>query len=569
MIGELTNRAMRRFVPTVMLAAVLTGLNAVKPLHVDDPTYSYYACRIAHHPLDPYGFSILYFNDPLPALHVLAPPLLPAWWALAIRLFGERPLLWKLWLFPFALLFAASLASLLRRFAPSLASSLLIMLVLSPVFLPGLNMMIDVPALALSLAALALFFCACDRNSLRFSVLAGSIAGLAMQTKYTGFLAPPVLLAYALLHGRMRLGLAAAAAAVCLFSAWELALVWRYGESHFLYHSSQNPFNFLYKIGLIISLFPTLGAVDLSLLLLALTLGRVPRRWLLAAALLAALPYLLLFWTDPVVLDLGYDYLHLTGLLFAINGAVLLLCLAWVSWRLLRPVQGQPIVCPFSAQGRVAWFLVLWVAFELTGYVVLSPFPAVRRIMGLTVAAVILLGYFGEQMSSEPLRRKRLYGVVVATVFLGFGYFSVDYLEARAEQQAAYEAAQRIREQDPQADIWYAGYWGFQYYAEEVGMKQAVPLMNANDAAAQRMPPTQFHRGDWLVIPGDPIPRQELDLDRPELELKDHFYLTDAIPIRTLIYYYGGWPPLRRSEGSRIDVDLFRIKSDFIARLTP
>lgn len=216
---------MKTFVPIVTLAALLTGLNAVKPLHVDDTTYYFDAAQIAAHPLDPYGHVLLYFSDPLPALHVLAPPVLPYWWATALRLFGERPLLWKLWLFPFALLFTASLAGLLRRFAPTTATPLLIALVLSPVFLPSLNLMIDIPALALSLAALALFMRACDGDSPALAVLAGLTAGMAMQTKYTALLAPPIMLIYALHRGKLRLGLAAALAAGLLFAAWETALV--------------------------------------------------------------------------------------------------------------------------------------------------------------------------------------------------------------------------------------------------------------------------------------------------------------------------------------------------------
>lgn len=560
---------MKTVLPIVLLAIVLTGLNALKPLHVDDTTYCFNAHQIAAHPFDPYGYNILYFSDPLPALHVLAPPVQPAWWALGIRLFGERPVLWKVWMFPFALIFVASLASLLRRFAPSSATSLLILLTLSPVILPSLNLMIDLPALALSLAALALFFRACDRESLGLALAAGLIAGLGMETKYTGFLAPAVLLTFSVLHRRFRLGLLSATTAALVFSAWELFLVWRYGESHFRYHTSQTPFHPLEKLGLVACLFPILGAVVPTLCLLALTLLRIPRRSLLVAALFALLPYLLIFWFDPVVVDFGYDYLPLTGVLFSANGAIMLAGVTWAGWRLVHPLREQPMLRPFLPQGRVAWFLVLWVGLELAGYVILSPFPAVRRIMGLTVAATFLLGHLAEQVPLEPWRRQVLLGLVVATALLGFGYCGVDYVEARAERQAAYDAAQRIRQREPNAVIWYAGYWGFQYYAEEVGMKQAVP--QTDDApAAQLLPPTHFQRGDWLVIPSTDfpaaIPQQQIDLDCPELELKERIYLDDAVPLRTLIFYYAGAPPLRHRKEPRFDVRLFRVKSDFICR---
>lgn len=534
-----------------MLAAILTGLNALKPLHVDDTTYYFNARHIADHPLDPYGYTLLYWSEPLPALHVLAPPVLPYWWAGAIRLFGEQPVLWKLWLFPFVLLFVAALASLLRRFAPTVAMPLLILLTLSPVFLPSLNLMIDVPAQALSLASLALFFRACDRASPAFAVLAGAIAGVAMQTKYTAFLAPVVLLVYALTQRRIRLGLLAAATAGLVFAAWETALVWRYGDSHFRYHMGQGHYADESKRLLIGNLFPLLGGILPTLGVAAFTVLRWPR-WILGLALvLMFLPYLPLLC--PESLGLGEHVDGLTDALFACNGAAVLLGVTCMAWRLPR------------RDGRTAWFLILWLAVELVGYVAISPFSAVRRVMGITLAATLLLGRFAEQSPLDPWRRKVLYGLAAVTALLGLGIFGVDYLEARAEQQAAYEAAQRIRQENPDAVIWYAGYWGFQYYAERMGMKQAIPLSIAEKEASDALPPSHFHRGDWLVVPDALIPQQELDLNRAEWEEMDEIAIGDDIPLSTLLGYYVGHQPLRHHRGPRIVVRLFRLKDDRVA----
>ena len=101
---------------------------------------------------------MMQYNRPVPANHALAPPVIPYWWAAGIQLFGMHPWAWKLWLFPFCLLFVMAFDALLRRFAPAVAGPMLIMTVLSPVFLPSLNLMMDIPALALGLSAVALFF---------------------------------------------------------------------------------------------------------------------------------------------------------------------------------------------------------------------------------------------------------------------------------------------------------------------------------------------------------------------------------------------------------------------------
>src|SRR5947209_4115151 len=104
----------RRLGGLLLLAAVLLLLNAVKPLHMDDVVYYADARQIARQPLDPYGFQLSYFGGVRPALHVLAPPVVPFWWALGIRLFGTHPMAWKLWLWPFALLLVFALDALAR-----------------------------------------------------------------------------------------------------------------------------------------------------------------------------------------------------------------------------------------------------------------------------------------------------------------------------------------------------------------------------------------------------------------------------------------------------------------------
>src|SRR3954468_21432202 len=51
----------------ILPATVLCLLNALKPLTVDDPAYYALARQVAHHPLDPYGFTIFWYQHPQPA----------------------------------------------------------------------------------------------------------------------------------------------------------------------------------------------------------------------------------------------------------------------------------------------------------------------------------------------------------------------------------------------------------------------------------------------------------------------------------------------------------------------
>src|SRR5207253_890174 len=130
--------------------------------------------QVAEHPLDPYGFEIFWNEQPQPAVEVLAPPVLPYYWAAAICLFGERPFLWKVWLLPVALAFVFALHALGRQFARGLELPLVWLTVLSPAFLPSLNLMLDVPALTLGFCALTIFLRASARGAPALATLACS-----------------------------------------------------------------------------------------------------------------------------------------------------------------------------------------------------------------------------------------------------------------------------------------------------------------------------------------------------------------------------------------------------------
>ena len=163
-----------------------------------------------------------------------SPPLLPAWLAVGMRVLSERDNVLKWWLLPFALTLVLSLDALLRRFAGGLQRPLLAMIVLGPLVLTSFALMLDIPALALSLAAVALFLSAVERTSLSRALLAGAVAGLAMQTKYTGVTACGAILVCGILTRQVKLTWAALGLAASLFIAWEAAVQWRYGSSQFL-----------------------------------------------------------------------------------------------------------------------------------------------------------------------------------------------------------------------------------------------------------------------------------------------------------------------------------------------
>jgi hypothetical protein len=499
----------------VLAALLLTLLNAFKPLIIDDTVYHEFAAHIAQHPLDPYGFEIFWGERPQPAFEVLAAPLLPYWWAGALRLFGDRPVLWKLSLFPFALLLAASLHQLLARFARGLAGPLLWLMVLSPAVLPSFNLMLDVPALALSLASLSLFISACHGNRWARAAIAGLLAGLAVQTKQTSITAVAALLAYGLLFARARLALLAAAVAAAVFTGWELLMVLDYGESHFLHARAVRAGSVsLRGIGLLgLGFTSLLGGVAAASTPLGL-FGLSAPRWLVAGAMLlgslafAVIPF---FPAEPLPELYMSPQLALAPpeqLVFTALGAGVLLvaiavCRQLLATRALPGSAAGPALAALPGQDgsvsrRIDLFLVGWLLIELLGCYAIWTFLASRHLIRFAIVLLLACGRAAAARLSPDGGRRLLGWVVAWGIGVGLLFFAADLSDALARRDAVLRTADRLVALGVDLEresVWYAGHWGFQFYAESLGMKPVVPGSSRLEA------------GDWLVVP-DGVSRQ-------------------------------------------------------------
>ncbi len=516
----------------VACALVYTLMNAAKPLHVDDPFTYYVSRQIVAAPLDPFGFDIYWYQWPQPAHEELLAPLVAYWGALGLAVSGANVFAWKLWLFPFALLFAWALHRLGRRFAPGLETWLVAATLFGPAFLPSFNFMQDVPAIALGLAALSMYLDAADRRSLRWAIAAGLVAGLAMQTKWTQLTIPAAMLLYGVLAQRLRLAIAACVTAGLVFAGWEAAMTLRYGHGMLLFQLGF-PFFWTPRTEMILPLVHLLGALLAVLALLGLAALGAPR-WavgLLGVAIAAGWSSL---WAWPVANAL---YL-ISGVACVATGAALAVSL------LRRPAPGA-----WLAAHRTEVFLVLWLAGEVTSYFVISNFPAVRRVLMTVLVATLLAGRAGSfALGRRALPLRPLLALQVA---LGLSVWSVDLLEARAQQQVAEQSVQRIRAHDPGAPIWYVGHWGFQYYAEAAGMQPLIPDH------------TLVRRGDWLVVPAR-VDRQEIQLSRSHFERVGSVVLDSRVPLTSLPEFYAGFRPLQRLREPRASAVLYRASADGI-----
>lgn len=517
-----------RWLGPLGLAVLLTSINMAKPLVIDDTAYVLFARQITVHPTDPYGFDLLWYHQSQPAMTVLAPPVIPYWLALEQRVFGENPTLWKLGLFPFAWLLTASVASLVRRFAPSFSIPLTLMMVLSPVVLPGFNLMLDVPALALMLAGIVVFFRSLDRPRTLSLILAGVLLGLAMQTKYTALLGPGVVLWAGWTHGRLRDGMITSGLAVLIFFSWEAYLFSQYGASHFVFHLSGQGGDSLVEsvsrhLKMTGPLLGYLGGLGQGLGLFAWAAVGVSRpvfRFLVIGSVLG-LPLAVGTSTIPLV--------------FMGQGLIIAIGVIGVGIMLLR-----------RASSPMDRFLLGWFVLELIGVVALTPFGAARRLLSPMTVSILLCGRLAEVSiaTTDQVRRRWVNIAAWFGVTLGMGYGLIDLIDAYPEKWAAEQSAAWIRTHDPDAEsIWFTGHWGFRYYAEREGMKPIDPEVSVVPIGA------------WVVLP-DPQRAhrpvgQAIEIPRATLEPITRMEWTLPISVSTNPAYYGGRYPLERRSGSR------------------
>jgi hypothetical protein len=517
------------------LAVLFTLLNGLKPLALDDTVYWHYARHIAAHPLDPYGFRLA---NAQPANEVLAPPVLLYWWAAAFRLGGDHPFLWKLSLLPFALAFTFSLADLGRRFAPRLELPLTFLLVLSPAFLPCLNLMLDVPALALGLTATVVFLGACDRSSAGRALAAGLLAGVATQTKYTAFVVPAVFLLYGLLGRRRRLGLLAATAASLVFVGWECLMAAAYGHSHFVLALREREAPPLHKLLLVWPLVATLGVVAPAVALLGVSARGASRRAIVCAAAAIFAGFLLVAFVPARAAVLvpgsgfGRPLLSVSAAVFGALGLSVAGAAAAAAWRLLREAPPR--------RWQAEAFLIGWLGLELAGYFALSPYPAARRVLGVVVAATLLVG----RLAARDGRRGPAWAAAAVSAALGLLAYGVEFRQYHAEQVLAAKVVRHVRRLAPRANVYSFAFGAFTFYGERLGMTRIE--------TAGRAP----RPGDWLAVLGDFSNADQL---RPLLHLLvPGGRLERGTPFPFRSCYQVGGTPLEHHEGPLVTVDLYR-----------
>ena len=530
-----------RWLRVAAAAAVLTALNAVEPVHIDDPVNLTYGAEFAAHPLDPYAFE---FGSPLvhPANDLLVPPVLAYWLGVGQAVLGDRPALLKVWLLPFALLLAWAVDFLAARAAPSLRAEVFWLGVLSPTVLPGFNLMVDVPAAALGLAAVAAAVRAAERGSAGLAVVAGVLAGVAVQAKYTGAVPAAAVVLWFVLRRRPGLAAAAGATALAVAVGWEGLVARAQGESHFLIHFRQRQGK------------PVVRGIHLMPALASHAAGLAPAVGLLGMAALG--------WGRRAVLGAG----------LAVAGGVAALALVPSQQPLLTAADGKPVLTPSNlVYGALAvavlpplvgvclrlaragggpgrefdWFLLGWLALDVLAYFAISPYPAARRLTGPLMVLTLVAGRAADRAGVPRRTAGRLAACGAALAVL---VQTADVFDARADREAARRVAHAGPAPAAGGTYWHLSWMGFGYYADREGLR-AVRLN-------RELP----RPGDLVAVLDAPEFRAFLAGQRLfGAELVDTVEVGDRFPLRAAPGYYDGRTPLEHNPGVRVRVLIYRV----------
>jgi hypothetical protein len=463
-IARKTVPAILRFLLTdrriglLFLAFIPTLLTAVQPLTIDDVFYYDYASAFRHAPLDPYGDG---------RMGLMVPPVLPYWGAATMAVVGNSVPLVKLALYPFAALLTFGIAALARRFAAGCEPLVLTLTVFSPWVLPAFNYMLDVPAYGIGVAALTMFISGCDRRRLSLVALAGLAAGLAMETKYNLVTIPAAMAVYGFIFRRHRDGLIACMIAASFFIGCEALMLAKYGQSHFLHNLHDGGRGSWTKLVTIPYGVIGYGALGGTLIPLgALALGASTRSVTLILGVCAVALIVTGTGGDdwiPLYLGLSASALPPEPHLSVLFGVGLVVILGLVVRRLWTDADDDKAATAF---------LIAWLVIETVCCIVISPWPAARRYMGiLLVATLIVCRLAARRLQREPGERALAMPIAALAVVSGLGCWAIGYVDAtNIEDLSKVAAAKAKAEAGADHQAWTWADFGAEYYTREAGL---------------------------------------------------------------------------------------------------
>ncbi|HEX7232727.1 MAG TPA: glycosyltransferase family 39 protein [Candidatus Binatia bacterium] len=468
-----TNRFRRSELAVLLLLWIFaTALNLTKAYHIDDTAHLEIAQWIIREPWRPMSGQINWSENTEP-IYVLNQPhlyfyLLAGWGALWG--FGEVPMHLLQSFFTLAcILLTYGIAKII---APSGALLTTALLMLSPAFVVGQNLMLDVPLLSVWLAFFYVLIAPQFKSETRRFVLTGFLVGCACLIKYSSLPLALLMLLYLIVKRQFRLlwTVSIPAMMLVLWSCWNYL---DYGSVHMMGRRPV-PFSWNELMQMSVSWLICLGAI------LPYSLIYFRRNSeLRAKTFSSSVKWLVVVLTAMVFAAVHLHKLDVSGtekvflLLFFTNGIAIVLTLlscflqGWLQTR--------------SQQQQAVLLLYLWVAAGASFTILYAPFMATRHVLVVIVPITLLLARFVDPPS---LAWRSAMLLLTASLSLVLGVSDWTWANFYREKAVAIR-----RELPATANVYFTGHWGWQWYAKQNGMKQLEALN------------PQLKIGDYLVYP--------------------------------------------------------------------
>ena len=507
-----------------------------KAFHADDPLFIRAAQQITRHPLDPYGFEIVWYPFQMPMSRVTQnPPLASYYMALVGSVAGwsERTLHFSFLLPALGVVLGTYRLALRFTQRPLLAAAATL---LTPGFLvSATGVMCDVMMLALWLLATVFWMEGLDEPAKPFSLAISSLLITACAlTKYFGVALVPLLLVYSLARKRrLESWIGFLLVPAILLGAYELWSRALYGSgllSHAVYYTRG-----MYRKNSEGLSTPARAVVGLAFAggctLPALTFAPLlwTRKQAIAGGILSALLGFSFFngWVNlgTTYLDQNFVLKHWEWvslqLLFYCAGGISVLALAIVDFWKKRDAESL--------------FLLLWIAGTFFFAAVLNWTVNARSLLPLAPAAAILIARRLDKTQPSLNGWRRMAWAVPLIVSGAFSLWvsSGDAALANTARMAANFVHQRTRNESGAVE--FQGHWGFQYYMELFG---ARPLEQGVIASSP---------GDIIVVPANNTNRFKLAEETilaASLEVEVRSRVTTMSPEVGAGFYSSLWGPL-------------------------
>ncbi len=493
-------------------------LALIKPVHIDDTVVLHIAENILRDPLRPFAGEFFWLAEPGPLKQVTTnPPLVSYWLAPFIGLFGYREWVLHLSLMPFVALLGWGVHRLAERWLGEGWGWWAVgWVLLSPAVLPGLNLMRDVPMLGLFVGGLAFWAEGLARQDRRWLIIGALLGGLSALAKYTALIWLPIALVYTFVVPERSLrAVGWLGFTLVPITLWSLQNYWVEGEVHLLYLWQERRGSAPWETRLL----PGITGIGVISLLSWGVIWEVFRRRLRPLSLaeeglggMRALPLFPLLLAPFVIGVMVAWYLRLfegqpphAQSLFWFGHGVLLL---WL----------------FVGYGRISGlslFLWFWLGMGLMASVVGVPFQAIRHLLFLIPPLVLAL---------MPIAGRSVWLLALQSL-LTLAVQMADYEYAQVYRHYAQVAQERWAG----ARVWYAGSWGWMFYAEQAGFEKILPSGDGLQA------------GDILIIPERVYKGKMPPNSAERMELIEERAYHARIPLRTMDYGIASYYALIRT----------------------